>query len=72
MGIFARRQRYDDVCGLGLCGYCGASTATAGEIRYRTLPHVVRLTGERQDTFLLQRYRPDMWLNIGLLDSHFV
>src|SRR6266404_840256 len=24
MGIFARRQRHGDVCGLGLCGYCGA------------------------------------------------
>jgi hypothetical protein len=33
MGIFARRQGRRDVCGLGLCGYCGASTASASEIR---------------------------------------
>src|SRR5438128_11611919 len=25
-GIFACRQRHGNVCGLGLCGYCGAST----------------------------------------------
>ena len=34
---FVRRQRHGDVCGLGLCGYCGASTAFASEIRYQTV-----------------------------------
>ena len=31
--LFARCQRRRDGCGLGLCGYCGASTAFASEIR---------------------------------------
>ena len=32
-GNIPTRQRRGDVCGLGLCGYCGASTAFASEIR---------------------------------------
>jgi hypothetical protein len=36
MGIFARRQRRRDVCGLGLRGYCGAATAFGSDIRQQT------------------------------------
>jgi hypothetical protein len=33
---------------------------------------VVTLIGKRQDMFLLRRYWRDVWINIGLLGSHFV
>jgi hypothetical protein len=35
MGVFARRQCHGDVCGLGLCGYCGASATFASEMSNR-------------------------------------
>jgi hypothetical protein len=47
MGIFARRQRCRDVCGLGLCGYCGGLLLT---LRWRQADsnHRSREGGDRR------------------------